>query len=149
MEQKTILPFHDRRLITHYGLFFSGALALVYQALGFSLLGDSVEFLCLVAFIGGFSISRKFHILENAFLMTLGYILPLVIRNSMKLTYAEAPSLATFLQLGFQSTLSTFILGLVFSALALLTMKISGTLLRHSKGRISTRSESHLKELEY
>ncbi len=57
------------------------------------------------------------HILENSVLVTCGYILPLLIRNTMKMSYHEAPTGAYFLKLGTKSALVTFALGCLFSLL--------------------------------
>ncbi len=109
------LPFHDRKIWTYYLLFFAGTLTLVYQAMNARQLGDSVDLLCLLFLLGSFSVRRKIHILENAALVTCGYILPLLIRNTMKLSYSEAPSRMYFIELATQSAIVTFGLGCIFS----------------------------------
>ena len=109
------LPFHDRKIWTYYLLFFAGTLTLIYQALNVQQLGDSVDLLCLLFLLGSFSIRRTPHIFENALLVTCGYILPLLIRNTMKLSYSEAPNSAYFLELGAKSAFITFVLGCIFS----------------------------------
>lgn len=113
------LPFHDRKIWVYYALFLAGSLIVAYQAMNFSAVGDSVEFLCVLFILAGFTIRRKGHILENSFLMTCGYILPLLIRNAMQMTYSEAPSGMVFLELGAKSASVTFALGLLFSVLGL------------------------------
>jgi|GEM_PF-1367445 len=131
---------HSRSLWVYYTLFFSGASVLIYQALGWDLVGDSVNFLCLLFVLNGFLARRKMHILENTFLMTVGYILPLLIRNSLKLSYVEAPSMREFLKLGLVSTGTTLALGCVFSFLGYALVQGSQKFAHLSRGKVSTRS---------
>ncbi|KHD88438.1 MAG: hypothetical protein OM95_09180 [Bdellovibrio sp. ArHS] len=113
---------------------------LLYQALGWSVLGDSVNFLCLLFVIHGFAAKKFLHILENAVLVTLGYILPLLIRNSLKLSYSEAPSMKDFLHLGLVSTGTTLAFGVVFSSLGYALRWARHKILRASRGKITTRA---------
>ena len=130
---------HTRSLWIYYALFISGALVLVYQSSGWSIIGDSVNFLCLLFFLNSISVKKPLHILENSVLMTVGYILPLLIRNSIKLTYAEAPSMTDFLKLAMVSTSTTLLLGCVFSLFGYALVKATQKLLRASRGRITMR----------
>lgn len=131
--------FNNRSLWTYYTIFFSGSAALLYQAVGWNIIGDSVNFLCLLFFLNGFFVQRITHIFENSLLMTLGYILPLLIRNSLKMSHTVAPLLQDFLTLAATSTLTTLALGCLFTGLSFL-LKISVTKLsRRSRGHISTR----------
>ncbi|UOF01427.1 hypothetical protein [Bdellovibrio reynosensis] len=132
----------SRRLLAHYTVFFSGSLVLVYQALGLSMVGDSVNFLCLLFVINGFFAKRSRHILENAGLLTLGYILPLFIRNSLKLSYSEAPSLLAFAKMGLVSTVTTFALGCAFSLLGFLLAQSFLKFQQISRGNVTTRNLS-------
>jgi hypothetical protein len=131
--------FNNRSLWAYYTIFFSGSAALLYQAVGWNIIGDSVNFLCLLFFLNGFLVKRPLHIFENSLLMTLGYILPLLIRNSLKLNHSEASLLQDFLKLAATSTLTTLALGCLFTGLSFL-LKISATKFsRLSRGHISTR----------
>ncbi len=106
---------NSRKLWAYYALFLSGCLTLAYEAYEITLLGDSVIFLCLLLIANGLHTQRPLHILENALLVTIGYILAWVIKNSSELSYAEAPSISEFLSLALVSTSTTFLLGIVFS----------------------------------
>ena len=132
---------HDRSLWIYYALFISGALVLVYQALEISIVGDSVNFLCLLFLLNGLHVRRLINIFENALLVTLGYILPLLIRNSIKLSYIEAPSLKDFARLALTSTLTTAAFGLLFTALGFLIKHFFKKAYRLSRGRITTNSD--------
>lgn len=132
--------FHTRSLMTYYVLFMSGALVLVYQALGLNFVGDSVNFLCLLFFVYGVTTRHWVHILENSALMTLGYILPLLIRNSIKLTYQEAPSVKHFLQLAAVSSSTTLILGLGCTALSFLMYRLVRQVKSAGRSKITTSS---------
>ena len=118
--------FGDRSVWAYYALFFSGAIVVVYQALNLSIVGDSVNFLCLLFLINGFLVNRRIHILENSLLMTLGYILPLLIRNSFQLSYAEAPSILDLAKLASVSSGTTLGLGLLFTAAGFLLKLLAG-----------------------
>ncbi|MFV8258934.1 hypothetical protein ACNQKP_14090 [Bdellovibrio bacteriovorus] len=84
-------------------------------------------------------LARRFiHILENSLLMTLGYILPLLIRNSLKLSYTEAPSIKEFLNLAFVSTTTTLVLGVGFSFLGMLLHHFGHKLHQMSRSRVTT-----------
>nr|WP_295905362.1 hypothetical protein [uncultured Bdellovibrio sp.] len=131
---------HSRSLWIYYTLFFSGSLVLVYQAFGWDIVGDSVNFLCLLFLLNGFLTRRPLHILENSFLMTVGYILPLLIRNSLKLTYTEAPSIADFLKLAMKSTSVTLLLGCAFSCLGYFLVQVSQRVMQLSRSKITTRT---------
>ncbi|HEY1080446.1 MAG TPA: hypothetical protein VGE46_10115 [Bdellovibrio sp.] len=130
---------HTRSLLIYYALFISGAMVLVYQSSGWTLIGDSVNFLCLLFFLNSISVKKPLHILENSVLMTVGYILPLLIRNSIKLTYAEAPSMTDFFKLAMVSTSTTLLLGCVFSLFGYTLVKATQKILRASRGRITMR----------
>lgn len=134
--------FHSRSIWVYYTLFISGAFVLIYQAMGWNLLGDSVNFLCLLFVINGLMARRFVHILENSSLMTLGYILPLMIRNCLKLSYIEAPSMLHFAQLAFTSTSTTLILGLGFSFLGLTLHHLARKIHSASRGRVTVRNLS-------
>ncbi|MFV3408831.1 hypothetical protein [Bdellovibrio bacteriovorus] len=129
---------HSRSLWVYYTLFFSGSLVLVYQALNWEIIGDSVNFLCLLFLMNGLLARRFIHILENSLLMTLGYILPLLIRNSLKLSYTEAPSIKEFLNLAFVSTTTTLVLGIGFSFLGMLLHHFGHKLHQMSRSRVTT-----------
>ena len=133
---------HSRNIWIYYILFFSGSLALAYQAYGWSIVGDSVNFLCLLFLLNGFLAKKTLHILENTLLMTLGYILPLLIRNSLKLSYVEAPSMTEFFKLALVSTTMTLLLGLVFSGIGYTIRQLTSKIKILSRGRINTRSIS-------
>jgi len=133
---------HDRKLWVYYSLFFSGCLVLVYQAQGWSAFGDSVNFLCFLFLLNGLHVRRFVNILENALLVTTGYILPLLIRNSLKLSYAEAPSAADFAKLGMVSSATTIALGLLFTTLGFALKYLLKKIFKMRKGRITTASLS-------
>lgn len=99
--------FHSRSLWIYYLLFFTGSVILIYQAQNWNFLGDSVNFLCLLSVITGLSIYRWYQIIENSLLITAGYILPLLIRNCIKLSYVEAPSITELMKLGLISGATT------------------------------------------
>lgn len=115
MTNGMITYINGRKLWTFYALFLSGCLTLAYESYGLTLLGDSVIFLCLLFIANGFHAKKPLHILENALLVTVGYILAWMIKNSSEISYAEAPSISEFLRLALVSTTSTFLLGIVFS----------------------------------
>lgn len=129
---------HSRSLWVYYTLFFSGSLVLVYQALGWEVLGDSVNFLCLLFVMNGFLARRFIHVIENSLLMTLGYILPLLIRNCLKLSYTEAPSVKDFLQLALVSTSTTLALGLAFSFVGMVLFHFAHKIKKASRSRVTT-----------
>ncbi|WP_413568341.1 hypothetical protein ACLWBD_12050 [Bdellovibrio sp. HCB117] len=131
---------HSRSLWTYYVLFFSGSTVLLYQAFGWNVFGDSVNFLCLLFLIHGFAAKKFLHIIENSLLVTLGYILPLLIRNSLKLSYSEAPSMKDFLHLGLISTATTLGFGFAFSLLGYVLRWARHKVLRLSRGKINTRA---------
>lgn len=106
---------NSRKLWTYYALFLSGCLTLAYEAYELSLFGDSIVFLCLLLIANGLHTQRPLHIIENSLLVTLGYILAWVIKNSSELSYAEAPSIREFLGLALVATSTTFLLGIIFS----------------------------------
>lgn len=139
---------YDRKLWVYYSLFFSGCLVLVYQAQGWSALGDSVNFLCFLFLINGLHVRRFINILENSLLLTLGYILPLLIRNSLKLSYAEAPSAADFAKLGMVSSATTIALGLIFTTLGFAIRYLFKRISKIRKGRITTASLSQTRNSE-
>ena len=139
---------HDRKLWVYYSLFFSGCLVLIYQALGWSALGDSVNFLCLLFLLNGLHVRRIVNIFENALLVTLGYILPLLIRNSLKLSYAEAPSALHFAKLAFVSSATTMALGILFTTLGFALKHLGRWLFKARKGRITTASLSQTENTE-
>lgn len=99
--------FHSRSLWIYYLLFFTGSIILIYQAQNWNFLGDSVNFLCLLSVMTGLSIYRWYQIIENSLLITAGYILPLLIRNCIKLSYIEAPSITELMKLGLISGATT------------------------------------------
>ncbi|WII72291.1 hypothetical protein QJS83_00225 [Bdellovibrio sp. 22V] len=129
---------HCRNLWVYYVLFFSGSVVLVYQSYNWDFVGDSVNFLCLLFLVNGFLAKKPLHILENSFLMTLGYILPLLIRNSLKLSYTEAPSMLHFLKLGAISTGTTFALGCAFTCIGFLIAQMSLRAMQMSRSKITT-----------
>ncbi len=131
---------HNRNLWVYYILFFSGSLALIYQAFGWAVLGDSVTFLCLLFLINGLLARQLLHILENSLLMTLGYILPLLIRNSIKFTHKEDPSIQEFMNLAAISTGTTLLLGFCFTFLGFI-LHLFGRKIRHlGRSRITSSS---------
>ena len=140
--QKTGSFLHDRNLWIYYALFFSGTLVLVYQVLNLNLVGDSVNFLCLLFLLNGLHVRRFVNIIENALLVTIGYILPLLIRNSLKLSYAEAPSILDFAKLALVSSLTTMALGALFTTVGFLTKHFFKKAL-HAKSRITTRGTTN------
>lgn len=129
---------NNRSLWAYYLIFFSGSAALLYQASGWSLLGDSVNFLCLLFFLTGFFTKRPSHIVENSFLMTVGYILPLLIRNSLKLSSVNAPAITDFLKLALISTLTTLALGIFFTSISYLFRLIAVKISQMSRSKIAT-----------
>lgn len=131
--------FHGRNLMTYYVLFMSGALVLAYQAVGLKIVGDSVNFLCLLFLLYGIGAQRWQHIVENSLLMTLGYILPLLIRNSIKLSYQEAPSVQRFLELAAVSSSTTLALGLACTALSYLALRLARQLKSLGRSKITLR----------
>ncbi|MBV2167652.1 MAG: hypothetical protein KUL82_02990 [Bdellovibrio sp.] len=133
---------HSRNLWIYYALFFSGSLVLVYQAFGWEVIGDSVNFLCLLFLINGIFAKRPLHILENSLLMTLGYILPLLIRNSLKLSYTEAPSMKDFLYLALVSSSTTLAFGVAFSSIGFTLGYLSTRVMQMSRSKVTTRSLS-------
>lgn len=139
---------HDRKLWVYYSLFFSGCLVLVYQALGWAILGDSVNFLCLLFLLNGLHVRRLVNIFENSLLVTLGYILPLLIRNSLKLSYAEAPSAFHFAKLALVSSVTTMALGILFTAAGFALKHVAKKFFKVSKGRITTASLSQSENSE-
>lgn len=116
--------FHTRSLAIYYMLFLSGAMVLIYQALGWKYVGDSVNFLCLLFLAYGLLARHWVHILENSLLMTLGYILPLLIRNSIKLSYQETPSVPDFVQMAAISSSATLVLGLGCTAISFFSFRL-------------------------
>ncbi len=136
--QKNGSFLHDRSLWIYYALFLSGSLVLVYQAIPLTLIGDSVNFLCLLFLLNGLHVHRFVNIIENSILVTMGYILPLLIRNSLKLTYAEAPSILDFAKLAMVSSLTTMALGAVFTTVGFLLKHFSKKALRAGRSRITT-----------
>ncbi|KYG67419.1 hypothetical protein AZI86_00780 [Bdellovibrio bacteriovorus] len=114
----------------------------MYQAMGFNFVGDSVNFLCLLFLGYGIATRHWIHILENSVLMTLGYILPLLIRNSIKLTYQEAPSMKSFLQLAAVSSSTTLILGLGCTAASFMTYRLIRQVKTAGRSKITTSSSS-------
>jgi hypothetical protein len=135
--------FQTRSMMTYYALFLSGVMVLVYQVLGFDYVGDSVNFLCLLFLAYGMATRNWKHIVENSALMTAGYILPLLIRNSIKLSYQEAPSVKHFLQLAMVSSSTTLALGLGCSALSFLFYRACRQVKAVSRSKITIR---HLNE---
>ena len=133
---------HSRSIWVYYALFFSGSLALAYQAYAWNIVGDSVNFLCLLFLLNGFFAKKTLHIIENTLLMTLGYILPLLIRNSLKLSYVEAPSMTEFFKLALISSTTTLLLGLVFSGMGYSIRQLTSRIKILGRGRINTRSIS-------
>ena len=123
----------DRSLILHFALFIVGALVLIYQASGISILGDSVNFLCVAYFISGFFSSRLRHIFENAFLVTLGYMTPLVLRNLLK----EKGLTFEFIGSALTSLAMTFLFGLLFVSLGYIVSFLLKRLRRSLKGHTS------------
>ncbi|WP_347359713.1 hypothetical protein [Bdellovibrio sp.] len=133
---------HSRSLWVYYTLFFSGSLVLIYQAVDWEVIGDSVNFLCLLFIMNGLLARRFIHVIENSLLLTLGYILPLLIRNCLKLSYSEAPSVKDFLQLALVATSTTFALGLVFSFLGMIFFHFSRKIKKASRSRVTTNTLS-------
>lgn len=133
---------HSRSLWVYYTLFISGALVLVYQSSGWNWVGDSVNFLCVLFLLNSLFVKKFVHVFENSILMTLGYILPLLIRNSLKLSYTEAPSAKDFLKLAMVSTSTTLLLGCVFSLLGYLLLKGLQKVVRSSRSRVTIRPYS-------
>lgn len=133
--------FQNRSVAIYFALFLSGAAVLVYQAMGLRFVGDSVNFLCLLFLIYGVGTRHWKHILENSVLMTMGYILPLLIRNSIKLTYQEAPSVTDFLQLAAVSSSMTLAIGVGCSAMSYLVFRVLGRQVKAlGKTKITTRN---------
>jgi hypothetical protein len=137
-----IALFQTRSMMTYYVLFISGALVLVYQAVGLNYVGDSVNFLCLLFLAFGMTTRHWVHILENSVLLTLGYILPLLIRNSIKLSYQEAPSMKQFLQLAIVSSSTTLALGLGCTAISFLVYRACRQVKTLGRSQITIRNIS-------
>lgn len=131
-----------RSLWVYYFLFFSGTFVLVYQSFDLKIIGDSVNVLCLLCMVSGFFVGRPLYILENSVLVTLGYILPLLIRNSLKLSYVEAPSAQKFLELAFISSLITLALGILFSSAGFIISYAIKKFRQAGRSKITTRSLS-------
>lgn len=132
--------FQNRSLGTYYALFMAGVSVLVYQAMGWQWVGDSVNYLCLLFVVFGLAIRRWSHILENSLLMTVGYILPLLIRNSFRLTYQEAPSIKDFIQLAAVSSTTTLALGVACTTVSyLLFLTLRRPFQAVAKSKITTR----------
>ncbi|MGZ3773187.1 MAG: hypothetical protein ACXVCY_06420 [Pseudobdellovibrionaceae bacterium] len=129
-----------RSLWIHYFLFFSGSLVLIYQSYDLKIVGDSVNFLCVLFFVNSFFSKNILHVFENSVLMTFGYILPLLIRNSLKLTYIEAPSIQQFLRLAMMSTITTAAFGVLFSSLGFMTIGLLKKIKKISRNKVTTRS---------
>jgi hypothetical protein len=109
--------FKDRTLILYFILFFIGAFVLFYQASGLGWLGDSVNFLCAVCFLTGFFVFHLRHVFENAVLISVGYMAPLLLRNILK----ERNFSGDFLISAFTSLAMTFIFALLFASLGYAT----------------------------
>ena len=139
--QKSGSFLHDRSLWIYYALFFSGSIVVVYQALNWSLIGDSVNFLCLLFLLNGLHVQRAINIFENAVLLTMGYILPLLIRNSLQLSYAEAPSLIDFVRMGMVTSMTTVALGIIFTTVGYLFKYFARKIISMLKPQISTTEE--------
>lgn len=132
--------FHDRKIAIYYALFFAGALVVVYQAQELRLIGDSVDLICILFFVGGFTVKTRTHLLENTALITAGYILPLLIRNSLKLSYIEAPSKMAFVELGLRSISITVMLGILFTTVGFFLKHLSVHFYNKSRSTVTTRS---------
>lgn len=128
---------HDRSLWIYYALFLSGSLVLVYQSVPITVVGDSVNFLCLLFLLNGLHVRRFVNIFENSVLVTVGYILPLMIRNSLKLSYAEAPSILDFAKLAMISGATTMVLGALFTTIGFLLKHFGKKVLHASRSRFT------------
>lgn len=138
--QKKMSLLNDRTLWIYYALFFSGSLVLIYEVQSFNFVGDSVNFLCFLFLLNSLNVRRWINIIENALLVTLGYILPLLIRNSLKLPYNEAASITDFSKSAMISSLMTFLLGAFFTTLGFLATHFGKKIWRFRRDRITTRS---------
>ena len=132
--------FHDRKIAIYYALFLAGALVVVYQAQEWRLVGESADLICILFFLGGFTVRTRRHLLENTVLMTAGYILPLLIRNALKLSYVEAPSKMAFIELGLKSFSITLLLGLLFTTVGFVLKHVALRFYRKSRSTLTTRS---------
>jgi len=132
--------FHDRKIAIYYALFFAGALVVVYQAQEWRMIGDSVDLICFLFFVGGFTVRTRAHLIENTALITTGYILPLLIRNALKLSYVEAPSKMAFVELGLRSFSITVMLGILFTTGGFILKHLSVRFYKRSRGSVTTRS---------
>lgn len=133
--------FQNRTLGTYYALFMAGVSVLVYQTFGWQWIGDSVNYLCLLFVVFGVAIRHWSQILENSLLMTSGYILPLIIRNSFRLSYQEAPSIKDFFQLAAVSSTTTLAIGLACTSTSyLLLLALRRPLRALGKGKITSRN---------
>jgi len=132
--------FHDRKIAIYYALFLAGAMVVVYQAQEWRVAGDSVDLICLLFFIGGFCVRTRNHLIENTILMTAGYILPLFIRNALKLSYVEAPSKMAFVELGLKSFTITVLLGFAFTAVGFALKFFFMKFYQRSRSSLTTRS---------
>lgn len=131
-----------RNIWVYYVIFFSGVLTFIYESNSWNLVGDSVNFLCLLFVLNAFFVKVPSQILGNAILMTEGYILPLLIRNSLKLSHAEAPLTGDFFRLATTSILTTLAIGLAITSLAYLLKLSVLKLVRMSRGKITLQIRS-------
>jgi hypothetical protein len=140
--------FHDRSLSIYYALFAAGAVVVVYQAQEWRVIGDSVDLICFLFFMSGFTVRTRSHLLENTALVTAGYILPLLIRNAVKLSYVEAPSKMAFAELGLRSLTITVMLGIAFTSVGFILKHLSVRFYYRSRGTVSTRTTVEPDKLE-
>lgn len=125
--------FKDRSLILYFALFFAGALVLAYQASGLLWLGDSVNFLCAACFVSGFFALCLRHLFENALLVSVGYMTPLLLRNILK----EKNYSGDFLLSALTSLAMTFVFALLFACLGYSVGFLLKKLRRSLKGKTS------------
>lgn len=118
--------FLQRSLLTHYLLFFSGTLVVVYQIQNMVRVGDALHILCALSFIAAyFTTHKKLHVLENAGLITLGYLIPVTIQNLVLLSKTSLLDMIQHLAI---AGVTAFVLSSLFSYSGYFVAKIMGSL---------------------
>ncbi len=125
--------FKNRHYAFHFLSFFIGFVTLVYQAAGYTFLGDSVSFMCWLTLFSGLSCKRIQDTIANATLITLGYMIPLLLRNILKNIVASEG----FLTSALSSFAITFLFALLFSAFGYILSFVFRKLLHLAKGKIT------------
>lgn len=129
--------FFQRSLFIHYLLFFLGIGVVVYQNQSLISIGDPVHLLCALSFIAAYLTSQKLvHIFENSLLITVGFCVPLLIRNVMN--FASGFS-TDFILSGALSVGTTFLVSSLFALAGYGVAKALGTLKNPSYIRTSSR----------